>query len=143
MASVLRVSDAAALALHTTVMLAACKQRIVSTVEIAETLHASEAHLAKVLQRLHKAGLVESVRGPKGGFRLSKAGDQITMLEVYEAIEGPLAPSTCLLATRICDGSRCILGDLLRTVNSSVREYLSKTRLSDLVGIFRNLCENL
>ncbi|HPO08283.1 MAG TPA: Rrf2 family transcriptional regulator, partial [bacterium] len=94
------------------------------------------AHLSKVLQRLGKVGLVTSIRGPKGGFVLSRGGDEIALLEVYEAIDGPLASSSCLFHTPICDGQNCILGDLLSPVNQMVRNHLAKTKLSELTSVF-------
>lgn len=132
MSNVLRISEAATLALHATVLLAASDQEPASTGEIAETLHASEAHLSKVLQRLTHAGLAKSVRGPKGGFVLAKPADAVSLLDVYEAIEGPLVETTCLLDPPIC-GGKCILGGLLATVNKEVREHLSGTMLSQVI----------
>ena len=81
-------------------------------------------------------GLVEATRGPKGGFRLAKPGSEISLLQVYEAIEGPLADTTCLLGEPICRGDKCILGGLLETVNRQVREYLASTTLADLTGVY-------
>jgi len=135
MARVWKISEAASIAMHAMTMLAASMDRKVTTREIASTLDVSEAHLSKVLQRLAKANLVKAVRGPRGGFELVKPGDEITLLEVYEAIEGPLAPQDCLFSERICDGSKCILGGLLETVDREVKGYLDKTRLSELVDI--------
>jgi len=113
-------------------LLATRKERSMTAQEIASTLKASKAHLAKVLQRLAHAGLLRSERGPGGGFTLARPGRQITLLQVYETIEGPLSSSTCLLHTRLCGGKNCILGGLLAKVNAQVREYLAKTRLTDL-----------
>ena len=136
MNNVLRISDAASLALHTTVLLAANEDQVLSTRKIAATLQVSQAHLSKVMQRLAKVGLVESTRGPTGGFKLGKPGEQISLLEVYEAIEGGFTASYCLLGTPICKGDKCILGDLLATVNRQVREYLAGTTLSDLTDVY-------
>ena len=88
--NMLRISEAASIALHTMAYLARNKDRMVSTHEIAGAMGLSENHLAKVRQRLVKAGLVEAQRGPSGGFMLSRPAEDITLLEVYEAIEGPL-----------------------------------------------------
>ncbi len=138
MANMLRISDAASLALHAAVMLAANPGKEVSTRRIASQLHASEAHLSKVLQRLAKAGLVTSMRGPKGGFMLQRQGDEVRLLDVYEAIEGPLVPNKCLLGTPICDG-QCIFGDLLETVDRQVGDYLAGTNLSELTDVYRSM----
>ncbi len=131
MSSILRMSDAASLALHTAVILASNPKRLISTKELAKIIQASEAHLSKVLQRLEKFGIVQSTRGPKGGYKLGKDGDQITLLEVYEAIDGKLAYSDCLLSKCICKGD-CIMGRLLSDLNKQVKDYLSKTKLSQL-----------
>ena len=133
MTNLLRISEATTLALHTMVYLARDPEQPVPTREIAGSLHASEAHLAKVLQRLSKAGLVQAQRGPTGGYSTAENGAEITLLEVYEAVEGPLRSSNCLFAAPVCDGSGCIMGDLLERIQRQVRSYLSETRLSDLI----------
>jgi Rrf2 family protein len=138
MSKLLRISEAASLALHTVALLAADPHKVVTTEEIASTLKASEAHLSKVLQRLAKTGLVTSIRGPRGGFLLGKPRDKISLLAVYEAIEGPLRPHNCLLGTPICNGRRCILGGLLQTVDKQVRECLAGTKLTGLSDTFRS-----
>ena len=137
MTNMLKISEAASLALHTTVMLAADPDNLYSTNEIASALHASKAHLSKVLQRLEKSDIVKSTRGPNGGFKLTKSGNDITLLEVYEAIDGKLSPSNCLLNECICNGD-CIMGKLLGDLNNQVRDYLIKTKLSMLTNVYKN-----
>jgi len=136
MNNILRISDATSLALHSMVLLAANEDEVLSTREIAATLQVSQAHLSKVMQRLAKVGLVASTRGPRGGFKLGKAGEQISLLEVYQAIEGALAASHCLLGTPICKGEKCILGGLLAMMNRQTREYLAGTSLAELTGVY-------
>jgi Rrf2 family protein len=134
MPTVLRMSDAASLALHAMVILAEARERRVSAKEIATDLSASEAHLAKVLQRLAKAGLVESVRGRGGGFRLARPARRIKLMDVYQAIEGKLPGTQCLLGKRVCKRRVCVMGGLLGTIDTWLRAYLSGTRLSDLAS---------
>jgi Rrf2 family protein len=134
--TILNLSEAVSIALHGMVLLAARHGEVCSNRWIAEQLGVSEAHLSKVLQRLHRVGLVESVRGPKGGFRLTRPPSRITLLQVYEAIEGPLKPATCLFRQTICDGRQCILGDCLKAANRDIKKHLSQTRLSELTDIF-------
>jgi Rrf2 family protein len=136
LSNVLRISDAASLGLHAMVLLAVDSQEEISTRKIASELQVSEAHLSKVLQRLGKVGLVASTRGPKGGFALGRKAEEITLLEVYEAIDGPLVPNNCLLGSRICGGERCILGDLLERIDRQVREYLATARLNELTSVY-------
>lgn len=132
MPGLLRISDAASLGLHAMTCLAGRRGGPARTAEIASTLGCSHAHLAKVFQRLAKAGLVRSERGPRGGFGLARPAEQITLGDVYEAIEGPLRPTDCLLARPVCGSRGCLLGDLLKSVNRQVDEYLRATTLADL-----------
>jgi len=137
MNGVLHISEAASLAMHTTVLLAAHPDRLIPTREAASVLDVSEAHLAKVLQRLAKEGLVRSARGPKGGFALARPAEEISLLNVYEAIEGQYTDAACLLGRPVCRGEQCILGGLLATVNAQVRAYLSSTKLPELTTAYR------
>lgn len=130
----LKISDAATLALHTAVVLASRPNGPVSTKEVASRLKASEAHLSKVLQRLAKVGLVKSIRGPNGGFVLGKPPSEITLLNVYEAIDGPLVSTECLLGSQVCEG-KCILGSLLGPLDKQVRDHLAGAKLSELVTV--------
>lgn len=142
MSSMLRISEGAAIAIHTAGILAAAgKDNRICAKTMAGLLDVSEAHLAKILQRLARAGIVASTRGPAGGFILNADPHDITLLEVYEAIEGPLAADTCMLGRASCPGGRCIFGDLVQKVNDLTRHYLSNTRASDLAGVFTPLQE--
>jgi Rrf2 family protein len=134
--SLLRVSEATALALHATIYLASQARRI-SVADIARVHQASEATLSKVMQRLVHAKLVRSVRGPKGGFELAESPEKISLLQVFEAIEGPLSEGACLFPKQVCDGSVCILGQLAMRVNREVREYLAGTTIGEVVKVYR------
>jgi len=130
----LRLPEAASLGLHAAVLLAGRHDGLVSVHELAGSLRASEAHLAKVMQRLVRAGLVHSTRGPHGGFVLARPADEITLLEVYEAVEGPVEPSRCVFGNGACGREACIFGGFLGEFDTRFREYLAKARLSELVG---------
>ena len=130
MSHVLKISEAASLAMHTMVWLASNPGHQ-STRKISQILNVSQNHLSKVMQRLVKAGLVESKRGPVGGFTLAVPAEEITLLEVYEIIEGPLKIHNCLFDQRICNSKDCILGELLGSISEQLREYLAKKRLNE------------
>jgi Rrf2 family transcriptional regulator, nitric oxide-sensitive transcriptional repressor len=133
MAGLLRVSDAFALAFHALAAMAAGPEgTLMSVAELARCFHVSEAHLAKVLQRLARLGLLVSKRGPGGGFVLAKPADQVTLLDIHTAVDGPLDSNTCLLAERLCRPGGCVVEQLLTSVYAQVHELLAKTRLSDL-----------
>jgi Rrf2 family protein len=106
----------------------------------AETLPLS--YLEHLVAKLREAGLVTSVRGAHGGYRLARPASEITMLDVVEALEGPIAPMECFHVDRegrvLCsheeDGDRACATKLLWTrVQGGVNKALSGTTLADLV----------
>ena len=128
----IRIPEGVSLAIHSLALLAARPDEIIPTREIAEILGGSSAHLAKVLKILENDGYVRSQRGPSGGFSLAKPPAAISLLEIYEAIEGPLSAQGCLLSTRICAGEACAFGELLDSLEHRFRDHLAQTRLSEL-----------
>lgn len=132
MSQTLRISEGAALALHGMALLAKKPGESQSTRQVAAALGRSEAHLSKVFQRLARAGLVTATRGPRGGFSLTRPAGEISLLEVYETIDGPLKPESCLLGQPVCDWETCLLGDLVRSVNEQMRSYLAATTLAQV-----------
>lgn len=136
MSGIVKFSEAASIALHTMTVLAAEPDRHVTVKDVAARMPVSEHHLAKVLQRLAKAGLVTSVRGPGGGFLLRGDPARVTLLQVYEAIEGPLEVAECAFPGGAGCG-RCILDDALREANGLVKGRLARTTLADLARDFR------
>ena len=137
MQSILRISDAAAIALHTADYLA--KRAAVpggpkqpsTAADIAKSLDVSYNHLSKVLQQLTKAGLVLPARGPKGGFRLSAAGEKARIKDFIAVIDGPPAVSTCLMKHRVCGHKACVFGNFLSETNKRFETVLN-TRISGL-----------
>jgi len=107
--------------------------------QLASALRASEAHLSKVLQRLARAGMVTSVRGPKGGFLMARDAAEVSLLDVYVALDGPVAEETCLLAKPACaQPGACAVRSLNAEIRTLVQKrlgslYLSDFDLSDLV----------
>ncbi|MCX6357717.1 MAG: Rrf2 family transcriptional regulator [Candidatus Aureabacteria bacterium] len=137
MARLIRISEASALGLHVMVLMAGAREKPLPTGAAASRLGVSGAHLSKVLQRLGRAGLVKSIRGPEGGFTLAKKSGAISLLDVYEAIEGRCEKSACLFGAPACGGTRCILGGVLEKADGAMRAYLGNTTLADLAGIYK------
>jgi len=132
----LRISEAASLALHAMVYLAGAPDSHYTAGKLAGAICVSEAHLAKVLQRLARAGILVSIRGPMGGFRLAGRPDRITLLEVFEAIDGPFEPGECLMHEKTCGRMGCLFGDLLGDINEQVRSYLGGRTLEDVKWVY-------
>jgi len=133
MRGVLNISEAFSLALHSAALVAAEGEGGRATARsLAATLGASEAHLSKVLQKLVRAGILRSTRGPGGGFSLARPGGDVSLMEVYESVEGPFRPADCLAAARVCRGEECVFGSLLEKVNGGFRDYLETTTVEDI-----------
>lgn len=138
MSDVLKISEAASIGLHALALLACARGERLSGRVLSEQLGVSEAHLSKVMQRLSKAGYLASSRGPGGGFTLARPPADITLLEIFETIEGPLAETRCLLDHKACSG-RCLLGNLIGQVQEQVRAHFSGKTLADVKGSFKAL----
>ena len=111
-----------------------------ASVAKAETLPLS--YLEHLVAKLRDAGLVTSTRGAHGGYRLARPAEEIRMLEVVEALEGPVAPMECFHSERegrvLCshesDGDRACATKMLWTrVHGGVTRALAGTTLAELV----------
>ena len=131
MADMLRLSEATALGLHAMAIIAG-QERAISVVDAAKQLDASAAHLSKVMQQLAKSGLLQAKRGPSGGYTLARPATEITLLAVYEALEGPIRQDGCLFAAPVCQRVQCILGGLVERVRTQIYDHFEATTLADL-----------
>ena len=132
MAKLVHFSEAASLALHAMVLIAKTKNHV-NVNSLAGEMEASRNHLAKVLQQLVKHNFLKSVRGPSGGFMLSKRADQITILEIYEAIEGKIDVPECPLNRQICPFNKCLMNNLVSDVTMQFKNYFEGQTLEDFV----------
>jgi len=91
--------------------------------------------VSKVLKSLARRGLLESHRGSKGGYALSRRPSDITVAEMIAALEGPVALTECGLASAICshEGS-CAVRDPWQVINRVVQESLAQVTLADLIN---------
>ena len=132
MSELIKISEAASIALHACAWLATREGRRGCSAEICRDLGFSPAHFVKIMQSLARAGLVESRRGRQGGTVLTRAPDSLTLLEIFEAIEGPLRTDACLLSPDKCRGGGCLLGAELRRHHRALREMFAGTSLQTL-----------
>lgn len=136
MSGILKISEATSLAIHAMIYIEANSDRKVSTKEIAEEYGASEAHLSKVLQRLVRSGYIKSVRGPKGGFNMEDKGRELAIIHLYELFEGSLSDDICMLQNSTCTLKRCAMDDFLGGMKTLVMDYMNKTTVEKLAGIY-------
>jgi Rrf2 family protein len=131
MSRLVHISEAASLAIHSLALIASSKVRL-NTKKISEVLHVSQNHLAKILQVLAKNEYLESNRGPGGGFILKKNAGEVSMLEIYQLIEGNVDCQLCGIAENTCPFITCIFGGKLDKLTNEFVDYLMNTKISDL-----------
>jgi len=134
MAHVIQFSEAASIALHSMVIIAQSGQEeLVNVIKIADKLNSSKHHVAKVMQRLVKEGYLDSQRGPSGGFTLKISPDKISLLELYEIIEGKIEIGKCPLDHPVCKFERCIFNNVTKRLSEEFIEYMKNEKLSDFL----------
>lgn len=143
MAGIVRISEGSNLAIHALAYLAHLDQvEALPVTKIAEVLGVSKDHLGKVMQRLTRQGFVNSRRGPRGGFNFARVPSEVTLLEIIEAVDGPLNSRKCLLGHPVCLKRKCVVSDLMHRIYQDVHRELSQARLSDLLSVFEEEDEN-
>ena len=133
MSHFLNISEGASLALHGLAILAQQSPKKINIKYLAGKLDASEAHLAKIFQRLSKNGLVKSFRGPSGGFVLNKPAEDISFLDIYEVVESKIIPNDCPLDKAVCTFETCIFGDGLKNISNNVYQTFKTIKLSNFI----------
>jgi Rrf2 family protein len=89
--------------------------------------------LAKVLQKLTKIGLLQSLPGTNGGYKLARSANQITALDVIRAIDGPIILTACFTSHGECDQSeKCTVREPLRKVHEGILQLLNTITISDM-----------
>lgn len=108
----------------------------VSAREIAQRRDIPPRFLEQLFVALRRAGIVSAVRGAHGGFQLTRDPSEVTVLEVVEALEGPLESSVCDAARAAgCTRSGvCAAAPLWSRATSALREVFESTTLSELSG---------
>jgi Rrf2 family protein len=103
--------------------------------EIAKAQKVSASFLAKIFQGLSKAGLVDSVRGVAGGVNLARDPKEISLRNIVEAVEGPVALNRCLRKKDPCENTRtCPLADVWREAQEKMLEVLETATLASVNG---------
>ena len=109
---------------------------LVSVREIAERQDIPARFLEQVFAALRRAGVVKAVRGAKGGYGLGRPAERLTVLEVVEAVEGPLQPTVCDTARGgVCPrGSACAAGAVWERAGDALRGVFAASTLADVAG---------
>jgi len=105
----------------------------VAAANIAREMIIPADYISKVVQALSRAGLVESIPGRNGGARLVRDPADLSMLEIIEAVDGPVALTRCVLRPGACPrDSYCIVHDFWKSTQKTLVSVLSGAKISDI-----------
>ncbi len=108
-------------------------KEILNVNQIADRTKASRNHLAKVMQVLVKNNYLNSSRGPNGGFTLKADPAKISLLQIYELMDGAFQGHYCGINEEKCPFENCVFGPMLNKFSADFLEYLRNKKLSDLM----------
>jgi Rrf2 family protein len=122
-------------AVRCVIYLARDKDQVSSVTEVAKNMHIPKTFLAKIFQRLMRAGLVESVRGMNGGFRLAKSPSAISLLDILTAIQGPVGINVCAVNSKKCRlSSTCSVHPIWVELRTEFDRKLREQTIDRLAG---------
>ncbi len=125
MAKIVNLTEAASIGFHSMIIIAQQGNHgQINVNHLAEKTGSSKFHISKVMQKLVKDGFLGSNRGPAGGFFLAKPPEEITLLEIYEAIEGKLEVNKCPLNRPTCPFHACIFEGVTVKMTRDFRDFI-------------------
>ncbi len=134
----MKLTRASSYALHAVAFMAAQKSdKPVASHNIAQARNIPERFLLKVLKPLVSARVLLSIKGPNGGYRLAKPATEINMLEILEAVDGPIRGMAPVIEEN-GNGSVPLNGKLeavCKQAADATRKQLEKVHISDLVAV--------
>jgi FeS assembly SUF system regulator len=119
-------------------VLAADPARLYSAQELAAHTHVAAPTVAKLLKQLTRGGLVESLRGARGGYKLARSPAHITVADVIASIEGPIGLTQCSVHKGDCAvESTCGVRSNWRLINAAIHQALQSVSLADMARPLR------
>jgi len=107
---------------------------LASAADIADRTRIALPTVSKLLKELQHAGLVRSVRGARGGYRLARPTASINAAEIIDAVEGPVALTECAGGAGVCGiEATCLVGHGWQRISRSIRRALSDVSLEELL----------
>jgi len=105
---------------------------------IAQKQGLSEPYLEQLIAPLRKAGLVESIRGVRGGYKLARKPEEITVGEILRVLEGPIAPAKCATeagaVAEYCElEADCVVREVWIQIRDSIAQVVDNITLADMV----------
>jgi Rrf2 family iron-sulfur cluster assembly transcriptional regulator len=106
----------------------------ISLPEIAERQNISLSYLEQLFSRLKKSGLVESIKGPGGGYKLSKDADDIVISDVIQAVNENLETTACNGKSNCHNNQQCLSHNLWEDLGAEIKNFLSDVTLQQVIS---------
>lgn len=113
----------------------------ISLASISKRQHISLSYLEQLFGKLRKKGLVSSVRGPGGGYRLALAPNEITVTDVIVAVDEKVETTTCGGSANCNDNAQCLTHDLWEALSEKINDFLDHVTLGTLVSQHLQKCQ--
>jgi Rrf2 family transcriptional regulator, nitric oxide-sensitive transcriptional repressor len=133
MGKIINISSASFIALHSLAYISSCN-KIISIQKISDAINMPESHVAKIVQMLVKFNYLKSSRGPKGGIIQLKSPSAVTLLEIFELVEGSFQTDFCPSDCADCPFKSCIFGGLPLRMSLEFKEYLKNKTLEQFIN---------
>ncbi len=104
----------------------------ISVRQISDTYNIPYELLAKILQKLSKFNILDSIKGPKGGYKLKDRYNKLTLIEFIEILEGPFGVAGCLVDIECEQLSNCNIIKPLDKINSKIYQVFNDIKLNQL-----------
>jgi Rrf2 family transcriptional regulator, cysteine metabolism repressor len=113
----------------------------ISLKDIAKNQELSETYLEQLISHLKKAGLVISIRGAQGGYELSRAPADITVGQIIRTLEGPLAPSDCVVTSgpECSKAEYCVTRPIWEKIMESINSVIDSITLQDMIEDYKKI----
>jgi FeS assembly SUF system regulator len=121
-------------------ILASDRSRVLNAGTLAERTHIAAPTVSKLLKQLHRAGLVNSTRGTRGGYELARSPDDISAAAILDALEGPVALTECSAGSGQCGIEHsCSVSRTWQRLSMAIRRSLNEVSLAQLAGLDNQL----
>jgi Rrf2 family protein len=130
MPKVINFSNAMTIGMHSLIILAREKKPM-NAIQLAGRIGSTKFHVAKVLQRLVKDGILSSMRGPTGGFNLMRDPSEITVFDIYRSIEGEIDYDECTHTNPITPIDKCIRETIVKKMTVDFVNYMKDHTVAD------------
>lgn len=125
MGKIVNLTEAASIGFHSMIIIAQQgRDGQINVNHLAERTGSSRFHISKMMQKLVKDGFLGSHRGPAGGFFLAKEPEDVTLLDIYETIEGKLEVTKCPINRPVCPFNACIFEGVTIKMTRDFRDFI-------------------